>query len=128
MRKWPRSDSSPGTGSASTWTLELPASRIVRNKCLCLTPQEMTAYKKAVDEELSSPCSVQASIPPIGSWEDSGLDAFTVPVQVWVIFLLMGPGHSGGAIPGHVLKHVSPLLWGTELRGREPHSTWAYWR
>lgn len=128
MGKWARSDSSPGTGSASTWTLDLPASRIVRNKRLCLTPQVMTAYKKAVDEELSSLCSVQASIPPIGSWEDSGLDAFTVPVQVWVIFLLMGPGHSGGAIPGHVLRRVSPLLWGAELRSREPHSTWACWR
>lgn len=48
----------------------------------------------------------------MGSWEESGLDAFTVPVQVWVILLPRGPGHSGGAIPGHVLKHCFSLTLG----------------
>lgn len=75
-------------------------------------PQEMPAYKKAVDEELSSLCSVRASIPPMGSWEESGLNAFTVPVQVLVVLLLRGPGHSGGAIPGYVLKHCFFLTLG----------------
>ena len=74
--------------------------------------QVMTAYEKAVDEELSSLCSVRASIPPMGSWEESGLDAFTVPVQVWVILLPRGPGHSGGAILGPVLKHCFSLTLG----------------
>lgn len=51
------------------------------------------------------------------SLEEGRPDVFTVPVQVWVILHLMGPGPSGGAIPGRCLKALFPPYFGVQNQG-----------
>lgn len=82
----------------------------------------MTAYNKAVGEELSSRCPVPASIPLVGSCEQGRLHVFTVLVQVLVILLLISLGTVGKQHLGDVLKYCNTLTLGCRAEESEPRS------